>query len=368
LTFGLYYYICLSIKKQLFRLLLIFAVLLLSSASYAQVALRRVLVNNKTREISKNNNLHLGASENELILEFSQVNADSVEYLYRFKGEENDSTWIVSAYPVAHYQNMKDGKYVFQIKTKAINSKITEIKIEKEIAFWNEWWFIPSIIIYGMILLGVVIYLFFLYDFRQKLRLQGVRNQIAADLHDEVGSNLNSIAIFVEVLRNKATPDILPILDKIIENSKESVVLMQDTVWTINPKNDSVEKLFERMRSFASQYLANAEIPLDFVVDADLKKVSFTMEQRKNIYLIFKESINNIVKHSLASKVSVNIKKTGDMLKISIEDNGKGFDIAQDFDGNGLQNFKNRAEEAEIECLISSELNKGTKIEIIAYC
>ncbi len=350
------------------RTFLTFAILLSSSASFSQVALKKIFVNNQVRPFPKNNSIHLAASENDLILEFSQVKEDSVEYLYRLKGEENDSTWIVSAYPVVHYQDLGDGNFVFQIKTTNKKFPVSTLKIIREIPFYYTTWFKFTVVIYFMILLGVGIYLLSLWDFRQKLRLQGVRNQIAADLHDEVGSNLNSIAIFVEVLRNKATPDILPILDKIIENSKESVILMQDTVWTINPKNDSVEKLFERMRSFASQYLANVDIPLDFVVDADLKKVSFTMEQRKNIYLIFKESINNIVKHSQATKASVRIKKVEDTLKISIEDNGKGFDSTQDFEGNGLQNFKNRAEEAEIECLISSELNKGSKIEIIAYC
>lgn len=338
-----------------------------ASASFSQVALKKLLVNNQARPLPKNNSIHLTASENDLILEFSQVKGYSVEYLYRLKGEKNNSTWTVNTYPVAHYQNLEGGIFVFQIKTNTKNSKIYEIKIEKEIVFWHEWYFILIVVIYLIILVSIFIYLFFLYDSRQKLRLQGVRNQIAADLHDEVGSNLNSIAIFVEILRNKATADILPILEKIIENSKESVVLMQDTVWTINPKNDNVEKLFERMRSFASQYLADAGIPLDFVIDAELKKVNLTMEQRKNIYLIFKEAINNAVKHAQATNVNVTIKKQNEAIKISIIDNGKGFNTEQEFTGNGLQNFKTRAEEAEIACFLTSELNKGTKIEIIAY-
>lgn len=351
--------------KTLLRTILTFAILFFWSASFSQVALQKVLVNNQLRAFPKNNSIHLTASENDLLLEFQQIKKDSIEYFYRLKGEHNDSTWITSAYPVAHFQNLSDGKYIFQIK--ADNSEPIEIKIEKDISFYNEWYFIPVLGIYIIILIVVGIYLFFLYDFRQKLKIQGVRNQIAADLHDEVGSNLNSIAIFVEVLRKKSTPEILPILDKIIENSKESVVLMQDTIWTINPKNDGVEKLFERMRSFAAQYLSNVDIALDFDIDADLKKVSFTMEQRKSIYLIFKEAINNIVKHAQANKVKVIIQKISNTLKINIIDNGKGFDIEQEFEGNGLQNFKNRAEEAEIECLLSSS-KTGTTVEIIIYC
>jgi hypothetical protein len=351
----------------LLRLLLIFfAVTTLSFTTYSQVVLKKILVNNKQIKLPKNGNIFLSVQENDLLLEFNQLENPNNEYYYRLKVDAVDSSWIKSTYPVVHFQNLENGKYIFQFKAKKTN--IFQLTITKEIPFYYETWFYLTLFFYIIIFIGVVIYLFILYDFRQKLRLQGVRNQIAADLHDEVGSNLNSIAIFVEVLRQKASPDILPILDKIIENSKESVTLMQDTVWTINPKNDSVEKLFERMRSFASQYLANVGIPLDFVIEADLKKVNFSMEQRKNIYLIFKEAINNIVKHSQASKASVLILKVDDKLQITINDNGKGFDKSIDFEGNGLNNFRNRAEEAEIECLIHSEINKGTNIEIIAFC
>ncbi len=351
----------------MFRIFLIFAVSLISSATFSQIALKRVLINNILQKNPTNGIIQLKATENDLIIEFSQIKEDSVEYLYRLLGNDIDSAWVMSAYPVVHFQDFQEGDFVFQIKSSNKKLPVKTLKISREIPFYYTTWFKFSIVIYFMILIGVGIYLLFLYDFRQKLRLQGVRNQIAADLHDEVGSNLNSIAIFVEVLRKKATPDILPILDKIIDNSKESITLMQDTIWTINPKNDSVEKLFERMRSFAYQILASSDVALDFEIKADLKKVNFTMEQRKNIYLIFKEAINNIVKHAYASKAGVIINKTDDKLQITIEDNGKGFDINSDFGGNGLHNFKTRAEEAEIEFNISSKIGLGTKIEVVAF-
>ena len=206
--------------------------------------------------------------------------------------------------------------------------------------------------------------LFKLYDFRQKLKMQHVRNQIAADLHDEVGSNLNSIAIYTEVLRKNDSGKSTDILDKITANSKESVSLMQDTVWMINPKNDSTEKLLERMKAFASGILATKNISFDFNAPADFKKVKFSMEQRKNCYLIYKESINNIVKHAEATKVVVSIAQKNDEIDIEIQDNGKGFDLDQLHDGNGLQNFKERAEEAEFELIIDSKIGIGTKISM----
>ncbi|WP_234645170.1 ATP-binding protein [Dyadobacter sp. CY356] len=308
--------------------------------------------------------ISLTAGAHDLILEFASEKKDSVSYLYRMKGLE--TAWINSRYPVARYQDLTGGSYTFEIKSLLHDKQISYSKIEivKKKAFWNEVWFIPAILLYALVVIGVGIYLFLLYDFRQKLRMQSVRNQIAADLHDEVGSNLNSIAIFVEILRKNAPANMLPILEKIIENSTESVTLMQDTVWTINPKNDNIYKLFDRMNSFASQLLAGKDIAFDFAVNADLKKVNFTMDQRKNVYLIYKEAINNIVKHAEATKVNVTIDWQKDTLEILIEDNGKGFDTSTKFEGNGLHNFKERALESDINLIVESEKEKGTRIKM----
>ena len=345
------------------RHLAVFWLLLSSLEASAQVKLTKVLVNGKGAEPVKGV-IHLKASEDELTLEFSRIPNDSTGYLFRLQGLEE--SWIETAYPVTRYQDLPGGSFIFQIKAngKGEDSTLAQIRIVKQKAFWNEVWFIPSIVAYALVLIGVGIYLFFLYDFRQRLKMLGVRNQIAADLHDEVGSNLNSIAIFVEVLRKKAPKEMLPILEKIIENSRESVTLMQDTVWTINPKNDSVAKLFERMNSFASQVLSSKDIAFEFKIDANPAKISFSMEQRKNVYLIFKEAINNAVKHANATKVSIHITSSKEFMEMQIEDNGRGFDTGKMHEGNGLFNFQERAEEAEIDLKIESQMNVGTKISL----
>lgn len=357
---------CILSKTSMFvtiRYLAIFWLSLFSLRSAAQVKLTKVLVNGTTTKLV-NGVIRMKASQDELALEFRGITGDSTTYFYRLKGLEEK--WIPTAYPSARYQGLAGGSYIFQLKSShgGKESAPLQIKVEKEKAFWNEWWFIPSMVAYVLVLIGVGIYLFFLYDFRQRLKMLGVRNQIAADLHDEVGSNLNSIAIFVEVLRKKAPIEMLPILEKIIENSRESVSLMQDTVWTINPKNDSVAKLFERMNSFASQVLSSKDIAFEFMVDANPAKINFSMEQRKNIYLIFKEAINNAVKHADATKVNIHISAVRDQMEMRIADNGRGFDTRQTHQGNGLFNFQERADEAGISLKIESELNVGTTISL----
>lgn len=330
---------------------------------YAQLSLQSISVNKKIQKIKAKQTIHLSENEDDLVLEFSEKAINPAGYQYCLTEIGETDIWEKSGYPSAHFRDLDGGRFLFKIKPNGDKIKeIVELNITKEKPFYQKWWFWPLLIAYGMAIIGVGIYLFFLYDYRQKLKMQHVRNQIAADLHDEVGSNLNSIAIFAELLRKNSQESNLNILDKITENSKESVTLMQDTVWMINPKNDSTEKLFDRMKSFASQILASKNISLQFDQPAELKKINFSMEQRKNCYLIFKEAINNIVKHAEASKVDVKITVKNDEVDVLIEDNGKGFDLTEIHDGNGLQNFKERAEEAEFELNIDSVLEKGTKV------
>lgn len=344
------------------RLAVLFLLVLLTFPCRAQLQIGKVLINGKPRPVT-GDSIYLKPGDNDLILEFKSAAGDSISYLYKLEGVDND--WIRSSYPVSRYAKIDAGNYVYNIKIQKGDRDISRssIRITKERGFWDQWWFFPSIALYVVVLIGVSIYLFLLYDFRQKLRMQQVRNRIAADLHDEVGSNLNSIAIFVEVLRKKAPPEMLPVLEKIIANSKESVALMQDTVWTINPKNDNIYKLFDRMESFASGMLSSREIGFDFKVETDLGQVNFTMDQRKSIYLIFKEAINNIVKHAEASMVKVHVSRLKDIIQIGIEDDGVGFDIGAERDGNGLDNFKERAQEAGIALFIESERGKGTRLK-----
>jgi signal transduction histidine kinase len=195
--------------------------------------------------------------------------------------------------------------------------------------------------------------------------LQDVRNRIAADLHDEVGSNLNSIAIFVELLRKKSPKDLLPILDKITSNSKESVQLMQDTIWAIQAKNDDFQKFIDKMRGFATEVLAAKNVSLTFDNQLINPKFQLSMEERKNAYLIFKEAVNNIIKHSAATKAMVKIWSDDNQILIQIEDNGVGFDTNMIFEGNGLQNFETRAEDSEMQVKIESKIGEGTVITIV---
>ncbi|WP_310586730.1 7TM diverse intracellular signaling domain-containing protein [Telluribacter sp. SYSU D00476] len=203
-------------------------------------------------------------------------------------------------------------------------------------------------------------------NLRQRDKLLHIRDEIARDLHDEVGATLTSIAISTKLVQKKmglVQPEISPLLEQIKVDSEETIHSIRDTVWALNPDNDVPEKFVERLRNVAHQMLSNVEATLTFDCEVDPKELPlFSMEQRRNIYLTFKESIHNIVKHAQASKVEVRLWRQEDTLRMQIRDNGHGFETPFPPEGNGLINFQKRAEEGGFSVRITSSIGQGTTI------
>lgn len=198
---------------------------------------------------------------------------------------------------------------------------------------------------------------------RQKLKLQTLRNKIASDLHDDVGSTLSSIFIFSEIARHQSK-EVIPMLDTIGESSKKMLDAMADIVWTINPENDAFEMIIDRMRSFAYDLLGAKKIEFEFEADEQLGQLKLPMDVRKNLYLIFKEAANNMVKYSKADKAYFAIHREAKVLTLLVRDNGMGFDLNQVSKGNGLNNMRKRAEEMGGKLEIESGPGIGTSIQL----
>jgi signal transduction histidine kinase len=202
------------------------------------------------------------------------------------------------------------------------------------------------------------------YRTRQKLKLASLRNRIASDLHDEIGSTLSSIAIFSQVAQQQSK-ETGPMLQTIEESSRKMLDAMADIVWTINPENDQFEKIILRMRSFAYELLGAKSIDFDFKADQDIARLKLPMDVRKNLYLIFKEATNNMVKYAGADKAVFRLKgEEKNYLTMLIRDNGKGFDAAKESQGNGLRNMRMRAEEIGAKLKVESMPGSGTCIEL----
>ncbi|HNR21162.1 MAG TPA: histidine kinase, partial [Bacteroidia bacterium] len=179
--------------------------------------------------------------------------------------------------------------------------------------------------------------------------VEKTRMRIAINLHDDVGSVLSSMSVYGEAAKRSLAENNLTrvneLLDKVGVNARETMSNMSDIVWTINPVNDTGEKLLNKMEAFASEVLDAAGIEFEFKVDEMLFKENFLMPVRQNIFYIFKEAVTNSVKHSGAKKFSTHVGISNHLLVIEIKDDGKGFDPDKKYKGNGLRNMKLRAEE-----------------------
>jgi len=140
--------------------------------------------------------------------------------------------------------------------------------------------------------------------------------------------------------------------------------LMNDIVWSINPKNDRMEMIIIRMRQYASEMLEAAHIPFTLEMEDDCKQIILPIEKRKDFYLIFKEAINNLAKYSNADKAIIELKYASHRLTLLITDNGKGFEVTDISRGNGLKNMKARADMLKGDIAIWSKPGEGTSVKL----
>ena len=201
--------------------------------------------------------------------------------------------------------------------------------------------------------------------YQQQLKIQQVRNKIASELHDDIGSTLSSIYLFSEVAKKEINQDslqALPMLEKIENSSQQMMQSMSEIVWAIQPKNDDTANLVEKIHSFANELLSSRNIRFRFEDPDHFLSLPIAMEVRRNIYLIFKETLNNIAKHSQASQVDMEVEWEEKNIRIGILDNGQGFDTLSPSRGNGLRNLYSRAEEIGGHLRIDSQPGRGTRV------
>jgi len=198
---------------------------------------------------------------------------------------------------------------------------------------------------------------------RRIRQLQNIRNSIADDLHDDIGSTLSSISIMNELAKERS-PEALLLLTSIGESTSAIQENMSDIVWTVNPNNDHFENVLQRMNLFATEISDAKKIQLEFNSDTSLKALRLTMKQRKNLYLFFKEAINNAAKHSGANKIVITMHRKDHSIEMNIMDNGSGFNTSEVFNGNGMSSLKKRAEELNAVYNITSLTNEGTTVQL----
>ena len=191
-----------------------------------------------------------------------------------------------------------------------------------------------------------------------------IRSRIASDLHDEIGSNLSSISLSSQMIKGNPNleEDEKMQLEDITVTAKETADSIRDIIWFIDPEHDTSEDLILKMQDAASKFLHNKNYSFNITDN----KIAYTgnLQSRKNLFLIFKEILNNIAKHSYAEHVSIDMKNKSGLLKLSITDDGTGFDLNTVKYGYGIKNIRNRIKEMGGVLELNSLPGKGTEIEI----
>ena len=210
------------------------------------------------------------------------------------------------------------------------------------------------------------------------VELQRVRRRIATDLHDDVGSSLTKIAVLSEAVRQKVSTknkDASERLSTITAISNELVDSMSDIVWAINPQKDNLSDLSQRIRRYASDIFTPFGIAFRFRAPGPEQDIQLGANIRREVFLIFKESINNIVKHSGASQVTIDLAVAGGWLTFSVSDNGKGFSpsiakaetgylSSRSRGGNGLASMRRRAKEMGGQFEVITNIGRGALVSL----
>lgn len=293
------------------------------------------------------------------------AHADTTFYQYRLQGI--DKQWgTYRKLANIYYHEIPGGNYFFTVRLKN-NPQISKtIAINIRPQLWQLWWFLPSIYLFISLIIGSAFYFVFLYRLRQAVQMKQVRNHIAADLHDEIGATLSGIGI-LSSLAQKNLDESHPsfgLMQRINDDALSIGNTMDDIVWSINPKNDDLESILARMSRYAAELFDAKEIDYQIIIPENLKEVKLTMEQRRDVYLIFKEAVNNLVKYSKCKNALVEIKVSKQLFELLIKDNGIGFDTNRETNRNGLKNMKNRANDLSGKVEIESEIDKGTTIKL----
>jgi signal transduction histidine kinase len=279
----------------------------------------------------------------------------------------------------ATYPNLPSGHFQFRVQEiNALGFPTGEEAILPLIIappFYVNGWFRVSLVVIVLALGGLVERLAARRRMHRKLELlkrqqvvQQERARIAQDIHDDLGTVLSRIAMVSESASLEAEPGSRQEqrLGEICDASRQLTRTMEEIVWSQDPRHDSLENTVNYFCTFVSDLLAVGKVACRLDIPVDLPGIQLEAEKRHELFLVFKEALNNIIKHAAATEVRISLKLPGQAINLIIEDNGRGFRPGDKLlhKGHGLVNMKNRLQRVGGRVEVHSEPGHGTRIEI----
>lgn len=276
-------------------------------------------------------------------------------YSYRMIGLDN--RWSMpSTESKADYRNLKHGRYVFEVKAMGASQQWTkpvQFAFTIQPAWWQTWWFKTMLVLMAILLLLYASRMVYLSRLRKQkllmekeLAVQWERQRIAAEMHDDIGAGLSGVRLLTEITKSKSNdPKTRQEMERIYQSIGDISSKMKEVIWSLNTENDHLSNLLLYIQKQVRNMLEHYPATLNITIPDEISEQPVDGKARRNIYLAVKEAVHNIIKHSQATKVDVQITYDGNLV-IRIADNGKGMlSAASPAFGNGLKNMQQRMQQ-----------------------
>jgi signal transduction histidine kinase/ligand-binding sensor domain-containing protein len=324
--------------------------------------------------------LHLPPGHRSVKFEFTAFDfsaPENVQFRHRLRGVEDDWIEADTARAVTH-QTLGSGDYDFEVAAGNgdgdWSKNISAVTLIVTPFFWQTWWFRAlAVLAFTLCVIAVVRYVSFrrlrhqLQLLEQQAALQRERTRIAKDIHDDLGANLTQIAYLGELAnQDRDEPKLVgERIGKISATARQAVKSLDEIVWAVNPRNDTLAHLLDYAGQFAVDYLRTVGIRCRLDFPAEIPARELSTDLRHNLFLVVKEALHNIFKHAGATEVRVRVQADEAALEIVIEDNGRGFASApHDALSDGLRNMSQRMTDVGGECRVTSQLGSGTVVSL----
>lgn len=290
--------------------------------------------------------LYISYDQNFISFEFAALdytNPPDNQYAYMLEGFDENWHYVDSRGRIANYTNLSPGEYTFKVRGSNNDGIWNNIGAQVHLIisppFWRTWWFI----LISIVIAGLIIYYLSTIRYRNLLTIEKLKAKLSADLHDNVGSGLTEISILSELASHQGNQNASQHLNTISDKARLLIDNMSEIVWMVNPQRDSLYHLILRLKDSYSDFMHALDISFATVNIEKFSDIRLPMDYKQNLYLIFKEGINNAIKHSKCKKITLEANFTKEHLELILRDDGIGIDTTTIKFGNGIQNMKRRA-------------------------
>lgn len=282
--------------------------------------------------------------------------------------KEKSSGWVdIGTRPFITLIGLGPGTYHLLVKATnedGYSGEPKELILEVLPKWYQTWWFKLAVIL----AIAGLLYLLYRYRIKQILKVERIRQKLSNDLHDDIGSTLNSVNLFTKMeMMQPGKGEYLP---QIKDGVQSAITGVRDIIWILDKEPETMESIFGRISSFSLPMAQAAGCELEVHIADDLKQYPLAAEEKRNVYLVIKEAVNNCIKYAGCKMISLKAVKENNQLVITIADDGKGFDnsgkvqVSEGGGGNGLKNMQLRCNEIRWKISISSAPGKGTTIQL----